>query len=218
MGAPGANIGEQARAVLVDGLVQGLLDMDPRAWQAHALQTESALQQLSQIILALQAHLADLDIPVRALLPCFLYQESYSHACVLLQATAHLVKIAVYENYVLRLLLGRASVKPSSFRYTRTRDTIIQQMTHAGCSVTQEAEGPARDVALKQEDDALRQLVERHDARAKLVRQRERLALVADHVNRRPGSNLSVVCPCLLIFCAQLSAVSCWQLITCFLH
>lgn len=28
VGAPGANIGERAKAVLVDGMVQGLLDMD----------------------------------------------------------------------------------------------------------------------------------------------------------------------------------------------
>lgn len=67
MGAPGANIGEKAKAVLVDGLVQALLDMDPTTWQHQVRQTETAIAHLSQHIATLQHHLSLLQVPVRCL-------------------------------------------------------------------------------------------------------------------------------------------------------
>lgn len=57
----------------------------------------------------------------------------------------------------------------------------------------QEEAGPARDLALRQEVDTVRQLVERHDASSKQLLHRERLATIADHVNGRPGAALSEV-------------------------
>lgn len=64
MGAPGANIGERAQAVLVDSMVQDLLDMDPRAWQYQVQHARSLVAQLSQTITALQAHISLHEIPV----------------------------------------------------------------------------------------------------------------------------------------------------------
>ena len=57
----------------------------------------------------------------------------------------------------------------------------------------QEAPGPAREQALRLEINTIKQLVERHDARSKQLLHRERLLLIADHVNGRPGSSLNEV-------------------------
>lgn len=57
----------------------------------------------------------------------------------------------------------------------------------------QEEAGPARDMALRQEFESIQQLVERHDARSKQLLHRERLMLISDHVNGRPGPNLNEV-------------------------
>ena len=52
-----------------------------------------------------------------------------------------------------------------------------------------------REQALRLEINTIKQLVERHDARSKQLLHRERLLLIADHVNGRPGSNLNDVGP-----------------------
>ncbi len=64
MGAPGANIGEKAQAVLVDAMVAELLDMDPKLWQYQMQHAQQLVTQLSQNIAALHAHISLIEIPV----------------------------------------------------------------------------------------------------------------------------------------------------------
>lgn len=48
-------------------------------------------------------------------------------------------------------------------------------------------------MGIRQELDSIRQLVERYDTRSKHSLHIERLALVGNHVNGRPGANISQV-------------------------
>jgi hypothetical protein len=64
VGAPGANIGEKAKAVLVNDLVNGLMEMDPRTWQTQMQNGRQQFGRLSQNIANLQAHLSMIEIPV----------------------------------------------------------------------------------------------------------------------------------------------------------
>ena len=64
VGAPGANIGEKAQAVLVDAMVAELLALDPKAWQYQMQHAQQSVTQLSQHIAALHAHISLLEIPV----------------------------------------------------------------------------------------------------------------------------------------------------------
>ena len=66
VGAPGANIGDQARAVLVDGMVQRLLELEVWQWQQQAQQAQAFIQQLTHNIAVLQMQLSELHIPVSA--------------------------------------------------------------------------------------------------------------------------------------------------------
>ena len=64
VGAPGANIGEQARAVLVDTLVDGFLNLDADTWNVQMMHLQHSMSQLNHNILALKAHLGSTDVPV----------------------------------------------------------------------------------------------------------------------------------------------------------
>lgn len=60
----------------------------------------------------------------------------------------------------------------------------------------QEEPGSAQDLAMQQETDLVRQLVERHDCRSNQLLHRSRLYLVSDAVIGRPGdrSSYEVMC------------------------
>lgn len=65
VGAPGANIGEKAKTVLVDKLVNDYLDMNPVTWQHQMQHAQHQVAQLSQNIAALHAHISLIEMPVR---------------------------------------------------------------------------------------------------------------------------------------------------------
>ena len=54
-------------------------------------------------------------------------------------------------------------------------------------------DGPQRDLAIRQELDTVRQLVERHGSHTRQLLNIERLSIVANHVLRRQGANLNEV-------------------------